>query len=295
MLDSRMENNQKKKFLKKLKNKYRLVILHETTFAEKFSLLLSPLNVIVTFSVMFLIITALVVSVIVFTPLKEFIPGYSDTSVRSQAIAAAELADSLENQSRVNAQYLENVRKILAGESMSSDTLFDNQQEVQIEKIEFNRSLEDSLLRIRIEQEEKYNVSFEDGVKRIEGELSGLYFFSPLRGTVTSSFDPVINHLGVDLVAPKNESVKAVLDGTVVLSTWTTDGGFTIQIQHANNLVSVYKHNAVLLKKEGDPVKAGDSIAIVGNSGELTDGPHLHFELWHLGTPLNPEDFIVFN
>jgi murein DD-endopeptidase MepM/ murein hydrolase activator NlpD len=290
-----MENKPRKKFLKKLKNKYRLVILHEATFAEKFSLLLSPLNVIVTFSVMFLVITAMVVSAIVFTPLKEFIPGYSDTSVRSQAIANAELAESLEKQSRVNAQYLENVRKILAGEPMFSDTLFDNPQDVQTEKIQFSRSVEDSLLRVRIEQEEKYNVSFEDGVRRIEGELSGLYFFSPLRGTVTSSFDPLINHLGVDLVAPKNEAVKAVLDGTVVLSTWTTDGGFTIQIQHANNLVSVYKHNAVLLKKEGDAVKAGDSIAIVGNSGELTDGPHLHFKLLHLGTPLNPEDFIVFN
>jgi murein DD-endopeptidase MepM/ murein hydrolase activator NlpD len=290
-----MEKKSDKKLFNKLKSKYRLVILHESSFAEKFSLLLTPLNVIVAFTLLFLVITFLVMSIVIFTPLKEFIPGYSDTSVRSQALKAAELADELEEQTRLNAQYLDNIKRILSGEVVGADSLAQTQGEVQTEKIKFSRSVEDSLLRIKIEQEEKYNVSFDGSAGRVEGELSGIYFFSPLRGTVSASFNPAINHLGVDLVAPKNEAVKAVLDGTVVMATWTTDGGFTIQIQHTNNLVSVYKHNAVLLKNEGDAVKAGDSIAIVGNSGELTDGPHLHFELWHLGKPLNPEEFMVFN
>jgi len=290
-----MEKKSDKKLFNKLKSKYRLVILHESSFAEKYSLLLTPLNVIVAFSLMFLVITFLVMSIVIFTPLKEFIPGYSDTSVRSQALKAAELADELEEQTRLNEQYLKNIKRILSGEVVGSDSIPEVQGELQSEKIKFSRSVEDSLLRLKFEQEEKYNVSFDGSSSRNEGELSGIYFFSPLRGTVSASFNPAINHLGVDLVAPKNEAVKAALDGTVVMATWTTDGGFTIQIQHANNLMSVYKHNAVLLKNEGDAVKAGDSIAIVGNSGELTDGPHLHFELWHLGKPLNPEEFMVFN
>lgn len=290
-----MEKKKDKKFIKKLKSKYRLVILHETSFAEKYSLLLTPLNVIVAFSVMFLAISLLVLSAIVFTPLKELIPGYSDSNVRNQAIKAAELANELDEKTRLNEQYLANIRSILSGEIATTDSLDQAPSDVQPKKVIFGRSAEDSLLRLRIEQEEKYNVSFDENVRKTEGELAGIYFFCPLRGTVSSSYDLVSNHLGVDVIAPKNEAVKAVLDGTVVLATWTTDGGYTIQIQHANNLVSVYKHNAVLLKNEGDVVKAGDSIAIVGNSGELTDGPHLHFELWHTGKPLNPEDFIVFN
>lgn len=290
-----MESRPKKKIINRLKNKYRLVILHESTYAEKFSMLLSPLNVILVFAMLSLFIVLVVLGVIVFTPLKEFIPGYSDTSVQVNAFRAAELADSLEAEARKNEQYLANLKRILAGEDLSEDTSQQHPAVEKYENISFQRSVEDSLLRQKIETEEQYNVSFDPAIEQKRGELAGMFFFTPLRGEISAGYDPAINHLGVDVVSKQNEAVKAVLDGTVVLATWTTDGGFTMQIQHRNNLVSVYKHNSVLLKKEGDAVKAGDSVAIVGNSGELTDGPHLHFELWHKGKALNPEEFMVFN
>lgn len=272
-----------------------MVILHESTYAEKFSMLLSPLNVILVFAFFSIFIVMVVLAVIVFTPLKEFIPGYSDTSTQTNALKAAEAARQLEEQARIQEQYLANLQRVLRGEVSDMDSVEMTAPVVQQSEISFQRSVEDSLLRLKIEEGEQYNVSFESNRDVSQGEMAGIYFFSPLRGEISSGFDPAINHLGVDIVSKQNESVKAVLDGTVVLATWTTDGGFTMQIQHRNNLVSVYKHNSVLLKKEGDDVKAGDSVAIVGNSGELTDGPHLHFELWHQGKPLNPEEFIVFN
>lgn len=271
-----------------------MVILHESSYAEKFSMLLSPLNVIIVFTLFALFIVLVVLGVIVFTPLKEFIPGYADTSTQINALKAAEAAAQVEEQARVQEQYLENLKRVLSGDLPADDTLYAEAM-AKPAAVSFERSREDSLLRLKIEQEERYNVSLSDRPAQNEGELSGIFFFTPLRGEITGRFDAAINHLGIDVVSSQNESVKAVLDGTVVLATWTTDGGFTIQIQHRNNLVSVYKHNSVLLKKEGDVVKAGDSIAIVGNSGELTDGPHLHFELWHKGKALNPEDFMVFD
>lgn len=290
-----MESHKKKKIFKRLKNKYRMVILQESTYAEKFSMLLSPLNVILVFTLFSVCIVMVVLGVIIFTPLKEFIPGYADTSIQTNALKAAETARQLEEKARIQDQYLANLQLILSGQVGATDTIISNDAPILDEEISFTRSLEDSLLRLKIEQGEQYNVSFESQRDISQGEMAGIYFFTPLRGEITSGFDPAINHLGVDVVAKQNESVKAVLDGTVVLATWTTDGGFTMQIQHRNNLVSVYKHNSVLLKGEGDEVKAGDSVAIVGNSGELTDGPHLHFELWHQGKPLNPEEFMVFN
>jgi len=289
------KRSRKKKIFKKLKNKYRLVILHESSYAEKFSMLLSPLNVIIVFTLFAVFIVVMVLSVIIFTPLKEFIPGYADTSTQINALKAAETAGQLEEQARIQEQYLANLKRVLEGDVMEDDTLLISTEEMQYENIRFERSLEDSLLRVKIEEEEQYNVSLGQTRSVADGELSGMFFFTPLRGEITGRFDPAINHLGIDVVSRQNESVKAVLDGTVVLATWTTDGGFTIQIQHRNNLMSVYKHNSVLLKKEGDVVRAGDSIAIVGNSGELSDGPHLHFELWHKGKALNPEEFMVFD
>jgi murein DD-endopeptidase MepM/ murein hydrolase activator NlpD len=124
--------------------------------------------------------------------------------------------------------------------------------------------------------------------------LAGIFFFPPLRGIVTSTFDMKLDHFGVDVVAQANAAVKACLAGTVTLSSWTTDAGHVLQVQHPNDLISIYKHNSVLLKKVGDKVKAGEAIAIVGDSGELTSGPHLHFELWLDGTPVDPQAFMVF-
>jgi murein DD-endopeptidase MepM/ murein hydrolase activator NlpD len=159
--------------------------------------------------------------------------------------------------------------------------------------IDFSTSLEDSILRNQIEEEEQYNLAVVDNRPRALG-LAGVHFFAPVRGIVSSPFDATKNHFGTDIVASPDEVVKATLDGTVIMASWTVETGYVIQVQHKDNLISVYKHNAELLKKTGNVVKAGDAIAIVGNSGELTTGPHLHFEIWYNGTPVNPEEYIVF-
>jgi murein DD-endopeptidase MepM/ murein hydrolase activator NlpD len=156
-----------------------------------------------------------------------------------------------------------------------------------------HKSAEDSALRAAIEQQDKYDLDFA-GSASGNTSISSFFFFTPVKGTVISRFDPVEKHYGIDVVAAKNEAIKSTLDGTVVLSTWTYETGYIIALQHTNNLFSVYKHNSALLRKEGNYVKAGEVIAIIGNSGETSTGPHLHFELWHNGKAINPLDYMVF-
>ncbi|MFH1321536.1 MAG: M23 family metallopeptidase [Bacteroidota bacterium] len=163
--------------------------------------------------------------------------------------------------------------------------------------IKNTRSKEDSLLRQQIESGNRYDLSFydRDAVNRVSAnKISRFLFFTPLKGLITDTFSLSRNHYGIDIVAPKNEAVKAALDGTVILATWSSETGFVIGIQHENNLLTIYKHNSVLLKKEGNHVKVGEVIAIIGSSGELSTGPHLHFELWYNSNPLNPQDYMVF-
>jgi len=164
---------------------------------------------------------------------------------------------------------------------------------VDAQNINFIRSTNDSILRQQVEAEEQFRLSVLDN-EQGSRTLNELQFFTPVKGIITGEFSPADGHFGVDLVAGPNEVVKAVLDGTVTMSTWTLETGYVIQIQHDYELISVYKHNATLFKSVGEKVAAGDAIAIVGNSGELTTGPHLHFELWHDRVPLNPADYIVF-
>ena len=149
------------------------------------------------------------------------------------------------------------------------------------------------MLRDEIESEEQYNLLATDEGDASKG-IAAFFFFTPLKGLVTASFDPGKEHYGVDVAAAKNEAVKACLEGTVIIATWTSETGHVIQVQHGNNLVSVYKHNSVLLKKSGDRVNAGEAIAIIGESGELSSGPHLHFELWYEGKPVDPSEFMTF-
>jgi murein DD-endopeptidase MepM/ murein hydrolase activator NlpD len=130
--------------------------------------------------------------------------------------------------------------------------------------------------------------------KTSKESITNFFFFSPLKGLVTNSFDMKEEHYGIDITAQENEAIKATLDGTVIMSAWTSETGYVIQIQHENNLVSVYKHNSALMKKVGQYVKAGEVVAIIGNSGELTSGTHLHFELWYNGNPIDPQEYMVF-
>jgi murein DD-endopeptidase MepM/ murein hydrolase activator NlpD len=162
------------------------------------------------------------------------------------------------------------------------------------EKLEFKRSKHDSILRRQIDMEEQKNLSKITDPTNRGFSLKNLHFFMPVKGIVTNKFDLTGGHPAIDIVSEPNEPVLATLEGTVTVATWSLTTGYIIQVQHSHNLISMYKHNSSLLKKEGDHVSAGEPIAIIGNTGELSTGPHLHFELWYNGSPINPEDYIAF-
>ena len=280
----------KKRIIKKLKNKYRLVILNDASFEERFSYRLSPLNLLTLILTFVVVLIVLVSVVIIYTPLRESIPGYTDVSLREDLTTMVFRTDSLESELLRNSAYLRNIKGALKGDlPLSKDSIYKANQDVVLPENPLVKSKEDSMLREYVEREDSYSLTDEK-----ENIAKQFYFFTPLQGTITSEFDPAKEHFGIDIVAPKNEAIKATLEGTVVFAEWTVETGYVIQLQHSNNIISNYKHNSVLLKKVGDQVKAGDAIAIVGNSGELTTGPHLHFELWKEGKPLNPKDFVNF-
>lgn len=291
------EEKKKRKILKRLKNKYRLVILNDSSFEEKFSYRLSPLNIVTLLLTLAVLLMATVAVIIVFTPLREYIPGYTDVSLRQDLTTMVLKSDSLERTIEQNKLYLDNLTTILHGkvphtelELQDSMTTGGNGT-LKVENPSI-KSKDDSLLRDYVEREESYSLSKSSSNKN--KAISELYFFTPLKGTITNEFDAKNQHYGVDIVAPKNEAIKACLDGTVIFAGWTVETGYVIQIQHKNEMVSIYKHNSVLLKEEGNIVKAGEPIAIVGNSGTLTSGPHLHFELWQDGKAMDPTKFITF-
>ncbi len=291
-----MEEKQSKKrrIFKKLKNKYRLVILNDSTFEERFSYRLSPLNIFISFLIGMLLIISLVVVIIVFTPLRESIPGYTDVNLRRDLTAMVLKTDSLERVIELNNQYLNNVNMILKGEDPGEliDTTVNADLTASPNNIaSIRKSKEDSLLREYVQREDSYSLNLS---KDSPSDISNLLFFTPLSGSISNQFNAKEKHYGIDVVAKKNEAVKAILNGTVIFAEWTVETGYVIQIQHDYNLTSIYKHNSVLLKKVGDVVKPGEAIAIVGNSGELTTGPHLHFELWKNGVAQDPSQYINF-
>jgi murein DD-endopeptidase MepM/ murein hydrolase activator NlpD len=293
---------------KKLVDKYILEIRDEETFEKKISYRLSRLNVITVLGLAFLVTVALVVGLIAYTPLREYIPGYSDVELARNLVRATYVADSLAQDSRTRGAYIDNIKNILddradvglshepgVNEVNTTSLAQEKAASDKYQNIELHRSMEDSLLRVQMESEDSYNLNF---VKSRSADdrvvnVGSLLFFTPLKGIVTDTFNWNKRHFGVDVVAAANEAVKSVLDGTVILSTWTSETGYVIGIQHENNIVSFYKHNSVILKKEGSKVRAGEVVGIVGDSGELSTGPHLHFELWIHGVPVNPEKYLV--
>lgn len=288
------DKKKKRKFINKLTHKYRLIFLNDSTFQEVGYIRLSRLNIISITGTLLIFLITLTYIVIAYTPLREIIPGYPDAEMRSNIINNRIQLDSLEMELRFRDQYFENLSIIISGNEpnnfldFSSDT-----SKKDYKNIQFTRSSADSALRQEIELIPGLHDQPGEP-KQVSTSLEKIHFFPPARGIVTNSFNPLNNHFGTDIVAAPNEVVKATLDGTVLMASWTLETGYVMQIQHDNNIVSFYKHNAELLKKVGARVKAGDAIAIIGNSGELTTGPHLHFELWHNGIAINPEDYIIF-
>lgn len=279
-----------KKFRKKLLHKYRLVILNEETFEERFSFKLNRLNVFVfsTLFALFLILTT--TFIIAFTPLREYIPGYSSTNLKKRAAKLAYQTDSLQQIIEVNDQYLASIKKVLTGDVKTVD--FNKDSIIEVAKTDpsvlIRTSRKDSLLRQRVAKEDKYN-------PLANPQAQEYALFAPVKGIITEQYDSKTKHYAVDVVTIKDSPVKAVADGTVIFAEWTAATGYVIILKHNNNLISVYKHNGMLTKGQGEIVKAGEVIALVGNTGELTTGPHLHFELWRDGFPVNPTSFIDFD
>ena len=290
-------DKKKKTWWQRITAHYRLVLLNDETFEEVSSFRLSRMNVYVLVSTILVILVLITVSAIVYTPLKEYIPGYADVNMRRNLMELELKSDSLEKAMLSNQHYLQNLRRIINGDLPAgeiNDTLHQaapNYDSINLDK----HSNAEQQLRQDVEQQEKFSVNPKPNIIRSKSSIRDFHFFQPLKGYVTQSFDATKRHYGVDIVAPLNEPIKATLDGIVVFAGFTAETGFVIAIQHTNNLMSVYKHNSLLMKQEGDYVKAGDVIAIIGNTGELTSGPHLHFELWYNGLPLNPEDYIILN
>lgn len=276
---------------KKLLHKYRLVILNESTFEEKISFKLSRLNVFVSGSLCIIGLIGLTTLLIAFTPLREYIPGYSSTRLKKQATDLTYETDSLVRVLNNTNRYLDNIRMVLKGDIENNAINRDSlraQFKLDASNVDLTPIKQDSLLRAEVALEDKYNLFERIGVK------TDFVLFPPVSGTLTQKFDPEKKHFAVDVVAPRETPVKAAANGMVIFAEWTADTGHVIILEHENGLISAYKHNGSLNKSQGDIVRAGEVIAAVGNTGELTTGPHLHFEIWQNGTPINPLNFIDF-
>ncbi len=301
-IDEVMQEKKIKKdhWFSKFRNKYRLVISNEDTYEEKFSLRLSRMNVFVVTGTIAIFLVVATTFLIAFTPLREYIPGYTDVTLRKRVIQLERLADSLETDLNRKSLYLQNIKNIIEGRNLeqereSADISTENDKVRDYSGVNYTRSTEDSLLRAEYEGSNQDALFYDDNHEiAAKPSRSSFVFLNPLKGIVTNEFDVRKQHYGIDIVSKLNEVVKATLDGTVIFSGWTVETGYVISIQHQGTFVSSYKHNSALLKKQGSHVKAGEPIAIVGESGELTTGPHLHFELWFNGTPVNPRDYISF-
>jgi murein DD-endopeptidase MepM/ murein hydrolase activator NlpD len=276
------------------RDKYRFTVRNDHTLEEVWNLIMTRYNafLLVTFIILFIIWgTATLIS---FTNLREFIPGYPDVTMRRNILMSAIRLDSLDRELKLRDKYFDNLNAIISGNkpvemSVQQDTANN------YKAIKFSTSSNDSALRARVENEEKYNLTLGPSASGSGSGLASLHFFPPVKGIVSGKYDVRTKHFGTDIVTKPKALVSTVLDGTVIFTGWTMETGFVIEVQHPNNIVSVYKHNASLLKETGDLVRAGDVISVVGDSGELyTSGPHLHFEIWYKGSPLDPEKHILF-
>ena len=284
--------NFRKRITKKLLSRYRLVILNEENYEEQFFLRLSILNLVIISTFLFSFLITSVLLIVSFTSLKEFIPGYASNLMRKQAVLNASKLDSLTISYNQSLNQLNSIKRVLTGD-IEFEEFKEREFKLDTENIEVKLSSKkikgDSLLRSKVEQEDKYNFSI--NIKADESFL----FFPPVSGYISQKFDPSKKHFAIDIVAKENEPVKSVADGAVIFSEWSSDTGYVIILEHEQGYLSVYKHNESLNYVQGDMVKAGDIIGTIGNTGEYSTGYHLHFELWNDGYPLDPQDFINFS
>lgn len=285
------KKGKQKKIRRKLLDKYRLVILNENTFEERISIRLNRLNVFVIGSLSAIFLIAGTTFLIAFTSLREYIPGYSSTSLKKKATELNYKTDSLQQVIVMNEHYYASIKKVLQGDVNTLDFVKDSiikAVKLEASEVDLRPSREDVILREKVSKEDKYNL-FESATS-----ASNFVLFPPVNGTISESYNVKEKHFAVDIVVPKDTPIKATADGVVIFAEWTVSTGYVIILEHSYGLISVYKHNASLTKTQGALVKAGEVIATSGNTGELSTGPHLHFELWNDGYPINPTNFIDF-
>jgi len=272
---------------KKRKKRFRLVIFEEATLVERVNFSLSKGNMFTYGGGIVILIGFLVSLLFIFTPLRYFIPSVDDYKMENRIIRNSLIIDSLESEIAFRDNYFKQIKNVINGDDIAQYAYSDTSMIGSL----LTEHQKDSILEelIKRDQDNLDDIRQNDIIT-----IDNANFYSPLSGVVSNEFKPANGHYGIDIVAPENEPVVATLSGTVVLATWSLNTGYVVQIQHANNVISVYKHNGELLKKEGDRVSAGEPIALVGNTGDHTTGPHLHFEIWQNGSPVNPRNFINF-
>ena len=295
--------NQQKDWKQRLRETYRLVILKDETLREVGSFKLTLLNLYILISSILLVITLIIIALIIWTPLKTYVPGYANIHNNTEFIRVNKRIQDLEKQIRSYEVYINSFKRVLAGDPETEEDIGEQHTPDTLEEIDLSRVYEDELLRQEVES--RVNETNEDPKSpqpvrastggRMDESLEKLLLIPPIRGEISLDYQPGIKHYGIDILAPANTPVKSVLDGIVIVADWTLETGNTIGIQHNNNLVSFYKHNSALLKKVGTSVKAGEAIAIIGNTGTHSDGPHLHFELWQNGKNIDPRNLIQFD
>jgi len=283
------KNIDKAKIKEKLTFKYRFVVLNEDTFEERFSFKLNRLNALILGSLFSVILVGVTIFLIAFTPLKEYIPGYSSTALKKKATDLVYKVDSLQQKLAVNDLYIQNIQQVLTGKvkdiNFNKDSIV---EQLRIEDADLKISPADSVFREDVEREDRYSV-FEKATKKTD-----LVFFAPIIGKITDVYSAKDKHYAIDIAVEKDSPVKAVADGTVIFTGFTAETGFVIILEHAKGFLSVYKHNSSIHKEQGDIVKSGEAIANAGSTGELSTGPHLHFELWNDGFPVDPLNYIDF-
>ena len=287
-----MKNKKENKgFFKKLFNDYKVVVSSEDTFEEKFAFKASKINVFVLMLVYSVILISFTISIVFFTQLRELVPGYSSSDLLNRAIYLTQKTDSLERQIELNNKFYKSIEDVLSGktdEYIERDNIPIDSSLNDKNLFSISPNSEDSILRNYVDSQDKFNLTKNELV--IENKM----FFSPIKGDITQTFNFEENHFAIDIAADIGTPVKSILDGKILFSEWSVETGHVIIVDHGDNIVSVYKHNSKSLKEQNDFVQAGEVIAYSGNQGSLSSGPHLHFELWKNGTPIDPEPLLNF-
>ena len=287
--------------LKKLNRRYDFLMRHDESKKEILGFKLNLLNLVLVIIGIALLLIIITTFIIAFTPLREYIPGYTDTNLNREVYLLSLRADSLEKEMQKKDVYFDNIKKIVEGYDFAADSalaslsIYEPLPKGVTDTITLKKSVQDSILRAEYEAQNQYNLFGDDYLPPAKPSSLVKNFFVPLNGTILNAFNAEKGHLGVDISSDRDQVINATLEGTVVFSTWSINNGYCIGIQHSDGYFSVYKHNATLLKKEGDYVKAGEAIAILGKSGESEEYEHLHFELWHNGIAVNPADYMTIN